>query len=83
MHPTLPYLINGAYLHSLVQVRLRPPYAQWRYKLDVLVDSKPVYFDRYPQKIQHFPGVTVSHMEGDRGRIPGMKLIAPLRHSCH
>ena len=41
------------------QVRLRPLHAQWRYKLDVLVNSRPIYFDRYPQKIQHFPGVTV------------------------
>jgi hypothetical protein len=38
---------------------LRPLIAQWRYKLDVMVDKVPVYFDRYPQKIQHFPGVTV------------------------
>ncbi|TRY73653.1 hypothetical protein TCAL_08799 [Tigriopus californicus] len=44
---------------ATVEVRLRPEYAQWRYKLDVLVDSQPIYFDRYPQKIQHFPGVTV------------------------
>eukprot|EP00096_Caligus_rogercresseyi_P016873 TRINITY_DN996_c0_g2_i3.p1 TRINITY_DN996_c0_g2~~TRINITY_DN996_c0_g2_i3.p1 ORF type:complete len:1255 (-),score=221.80 TRINITY_DN996_c0_g2_i3:184-3948(-) len=44
---------------SIVEVRLRPRDAQWRYKLDVLVDSQPIYFDRYPQKIQHFPGVTV------------------------
>ena len=42
-----------------LKVRMRPPYAQWRYKLDVLVDGRPIYFDRYPQKIQHFPGVTV------------------------
>ena len=41
------------------QVRMRPYWAQWRYKLDVLVDQEPIYFDRYPQKIQHFPGVTV------------------------
>ena len=38
---------------------MRPYWAQWRYKLDVLVDQEPIYFDRYPQKIQHFPGVTV------------------------
>ena len=44
---------------ATVEVRLRPRYAQWRYKLDVLVDQQPIYFDRYPQKIQHFPGVTV------------------------
>ena len=39
---------------------MRPYWAQWRYKLDILVNSRPIYFDRYPQKIQHFPGVTVS-----------------------
>ena len=44
---------------SLSKVRMRPYWAQWRYKLDVLVDQEPIYFDRYPQKIQHFPGVTV------------------------
>jgi len=44
---------------STVEVRMRQPYAQWRYKLDVLVDGRYIYFDRYPQKIQHFPGVTV------------------------
>ena len=38
---------------------MRPYWAQWRYKLDVIVDKEPIYFDRYPQKIQHFPGVTV------------------------
>ena len=47
------------YIFVLLKVRMRPPYAQWRYKLDVLVDGRPIYFDRYPQKIQHFPGVTV------------------------
>lgn len=44
---------------STVEVRLRPLHAQWRYKLDVLVDKQPIYFDRQPQKIQHFPGVTL------------------------
>ena len=33
---------------------MRQPYAQWRYRLDVIVDGRPIYFDRYPQKIQHF-----------------------------
>lgn len=42
-----------------VEVRLRPRDAQWRYKLDVIVDNHRVFFDRYPQKIQIFPGVTV------------------------
>lgn len=44
---------------STVEVRMRPPYAQWRYKLDVIVDGRYIYFDRHPQKIQHFPGVTL------------------------
>ena len=44
---------------STVEVRVRQPYAQWRYRLDVLVDGRPTYFDRYPQKVQHFQGVTV------------------------
>lgn len=42
-----------------VEVRLRPRDAQWRYRLDVIVDNHRVFFDRYPQKIQTFPGVTV------------------------
>ena len=28
------------------QVRMRQPYAQWRYKLDVIVDGRYIYFDR-------------------------------------
>ena len=44
---------------STVEVRMRQPYAQWRYRLDVIVDGRYIYFDRYPQKIQHFQGVTV------------------------
>ena len=47
------------YIFFFFQVRLRPRYAQWRYKLDVFVNSRPIYFDRYPQQVQHFPGVTV------------------------
>ena len=38
---------------------MRQPYAQWRYRLDVIVNGRNIYFDRYPQKIQHFQGVTV------------------------
>ena len=44
---------------ATVEVRMRQPYAQWRYRLDVLVNGRNIYFDRYPQKIQHFTGVTV------------------------
>ena len=29
------------------------------FRLDVVVDGRPIYFDRYPQKVQHFQGVTV------------------------
>ena len=25
----------------------------------MVVDGRPIYFDRYPQKVQHFQGVTV------------------------
>ncbi|XP_044731193.1 protein mesh isoform X2 [Chrysoperla carnea] len=42
-----------------IEVRLRPKYAQWRYRLDVLANGKKVYFDRPSLKIQHFRGVTV------------------------
>ena len=51
------------------QVRMRPYWAQWRYKLDILVNSRPIYFDRYPQKIQHFPGVTVSSIPFKRNTL--------------
>ena len=32
---------------STVEVRLRPYWAQWRYRLDVLVDGRPIYFGRW------------------------------------
>lgn len=64
-----PYgMVNASHLTAVaakdnfsvpVEVRVRQPYAQWRYRLDVIVDGRPIYFDRYPQKIQHFQGVTV------------------------
>jgi sushi domain-containing protein 2 len=38
---------------------MRPPQAQWRYRMDVFADGRRVYFDRSSLKIQHFPGVTV------------------------
>ncbi|CAL8149111.1 unnamed protein product [Orchesella dallaii] len=40
-----------------VEVRMRPRDAQWRYKLDVIVDNHRVFFDRFPPKIQTFPGL--------------------------
>lgn len=42
---------------ATVEIRLRPRDAQWRYKLDIIVDQHRVFFDRYPQKIQYFPGM--------------------------
>ncbi|XP_030753832.1 protein mesh-like isoform X2 [Sitophilus oryzae] len=44
---------------TVVEVRRRPEYARWRYRLDVITDGKRVYFDRPSLKFQHFPGVTV------------------------
>lgn len=41
---------------AIIEVRLRPRYAQWRYRLDVLADGKRIYFDRPSLKFQHFPG---------------------------
>ena len=41
---------------ATVEVRLRPRDAQWRYKLDVFVDQHRIFFDRFPQKVQSFPG---------------------------
>lgn len=43
----------------VVEVRLRPPYAQWRYRLDVIVDQRYVYFDTFSRHVQNFKGVTV------------------------
>ncbi|XP_058804487.1 protein mesh isoform X2 [Phymastichus coffea] len=44
---------------ATIEVRLRPSYAQWRYRLDVFSNGKRVYFDRNSLKVQHFPGVIV------------------------
>ena len=41
---------------SVVEVRRRPHDAMWRYHLDVIVDGRRVYFDRFSQKIQQFKG---------------------------
>lgn len=41
---------------ATIEVRMRPPQAQWRYRMDVFADGKRVYFDRSSLKIQHFPG---------------------------
>uniref|UniRef100_A0A182XLS7 Sushi domain-containing protein n=1 Tax=Anopheles quadriannulatus TaxID=34691 RepID=A0A182XLS7_ANOQN len=44
---------------TIIEVRLRPREAQWRYRLDVFADQRRIYFDRQSLKFQHFHGVTV------------------------
>lgn len=44
---------------ATIEVRIRPPISQWRYRLDVFADGKRIYFDRSSLKFQHFPGVVV------------------------
>lgn len=44
---------------TVIEVRLRPRDAQWRYRLDVFADERRIYFDRQSLKFQHFHGVTV------------------------
>uniref|UniRef100_A0A8D9EU45 Protein mesh n=1 Tax=Cacopsylla melanoneura TaxID=428564 RepID=A0A8D9EU45_9HEMI len=44
---------------AIIEVRLRPPQAQWRYRLDVFANGKRIFFDRSSLKTQHFHGVTV------------------------
>lgn len=40
---------------AIIEVRLRPPIAQWRYRLDVFADGRRVFFDRPSFRTQHFP----------------------------
>ncbi|XP_055381254.1 protein mesh isoform X2 [Condylostylus longicornis] len=44
---------------TVIEVKLRPPQAQWRYRLDVYADGQRIYFDRPSLKFQYFHGVTV------------------------
>ena len=44
----------------VIEVSKRPEEARWRYRLDVMVDGKRIYFDRPALKFQHFPGMTNS-----------------------
>lgn len=41
---------------TVIEVRLRPSHAQWRYRLDVFADGRRIYFDRPSLKFQHFHG---------------------------
>lgn len=40
----------------VLQVRLRPMHAQWRYRLDVFADNRRIYFDKPALRVQYFPG---------------------------
>jgi hypothetical protein len=42
----------------VVEVRIRPSYAQWRYRLDVIVDQRYVYFDTFSRHVQNFKGIS-------------------------
>lgn len=44
---------------TVIEVRIRPKEAQWRYRLDVFADGRRIYFDRQSLKFQFFHGVTV------------------------
>jgi hypothetical protein len=41
---------------AIIEVRLRPKHAQWRYHLDVFAAGRRVYFDRASLRVQRFPG---------------------------
>ena len=46
----------------------------------MVVDGRPIYFDRYPQKVQHFQGVTVY----TPSNILNQSQVAVMCHvSCH
>lgn len=44
---------------TTVEIRMRHPYAQWRYRMDVFADGKRVYFDRPALRVQHFRGIKI------------------------
>lgn len=52
------YLLHVAQENTsvVVEVRIRPPYAQWRYRLDVIVDQRYIYFDTFSRHVQNFKG---------------------------
>lgn len=50
---------QGNLTTPIIEVRLRPPHAQWRYRLDVFANGRRIYFDRPSLKFQAFTGVTV------------------------
>ncbi|VVC32247.1 Hypothetical protein CINCED_3A022608 [Cinara cedri] len=59
MATTLTSVASRDNTSTVIEIRLRPKTAQWRYRLDVFADGKRVFFDRPALKVQHFHGVTV------------------------
>jgi hypothetical protein len=60
---TCPFLFAAQENTSVVvEVRIRPPYAQWRYRLDVIVDQRYVYFDTFSRHVQNFKGKQNIHL---------------------
>lgn len=53
---TLTSVVSRDNTSTVIEVRLRPRVAQWRYRMDVFADGKRVYFDRPALKVQHFHG---------------------------
>lgn len=58
----------------VIEVKIRPSHAQWRYRLDVLADGKRVYFDRPALKMQHFKGRNHSKLTQERGHLTVQKV---------
>lgn len=50
---------RGNFSTTVIEVRVRPKHAQWRYRLDVFANGQRIYFDRPSLKFQAFHGVTV------------------------
>ncbi|XP_026473837.1 protein mesh isoform X2 [Ctenocephalides felis] len=55
----LTSIVASGNTSTIIEVRVRPTHAQWRYRLDVFANNKRIYFDRPSLKFQHFQGVTV------------------------
>lgn len=65
---TLTSVVSRDNTSTVIEVRLRPKAAQWRYRLDVFADGKRVYFDRPALKVQHFHGKKNCNLQLVRGR---------------
>ncbi|XP_055381358.1 protein mesh-like [Condylostylus longicornis] len=51
--------ITNGNKNNNIEVKIRPPHAQWRYKLNVYAGGNLIYFDRPNMKFQYFDGTTV------------------------